>query len=49
MSHYLGKLAILQSEQVSQVFAQAFANQLAVPLYESVTKKTPEDFFPLAS
>jgi 16S rRNA (guanine1516-N2)-methyltransferase len=45
MSYYSGKLAVLQSEDVSQVFSQDFADQLVVPCYESVTKKTPEDFF----
>lgn len=45
MPYYSGKLAVLQSEEISLVLAQGFADQLAVPLYESVTKKTPEDFF----
>jgi len=45
MSHYLGKLAVLQSDAVSQALAQTFANQLAVPLYKVVSKETPEDFF----
>ncbi|MDC9728938.1 MAG: class I SAM-dependent methyltransferase [Methyloprofundus sp.] len=45
MHHYSGKLAVLQSEDLPLVDAQAFAKQLAVPLYESVNKNTPEDFF----
>jgi len=42
---YLGKLAVVQSDEVSLATAQEFAQQLAVPLYETVDKKTTEDFF----
>lgn len=42
---YLGKLAVVQSDEVSLATAQEFAAQLAVPLYEVVDKKTAEDFF----
>jgi len=42
---YLGKLAVVQSDEVSLAIAQEFARQLAVPLYETVNKKTAEDFF----
>jgi len=44
-SQYLGKLAVVQSDEVSLETAQQFAEQLAVPLYEVVDKKTSEDFF----
>ncbi len=45
MPQYSGKLAVLKSEEIPLATAQAFADQLAVPLYESVNKKTAEDFF----
>ncbi len=45
MYQYSGKLAVLKSEAIPLAIAQAFADQLAVPLYESVNTKTAEDFF----
>jgi len=42
---YLGKLAVVQSDEVSLATAEEFAEQLAVPLYDVVDKKTAEDFF----
>jgi 16S rRNA (guanine1516-N2)-methyltransferase len=45
MPYYSGKLAVLQSEEASLEFVQSLANQLAVPLYDAVTKKTAENFF----
>lgn len=42
---YRGKLAVIQSSEFAQVDAQALAEQLAVPLYDSVDKHTPEDYF----
>jgi len=43
MHKYLGKLAVLQSDDKAE--SQALADKLSVPLYESVHKKTAEDFF----
>jgi len=45
MSEYSGKLAILCDEQCDHEDSQALADRLAVPLYFSADKKTPEDFF----
>ncbi|TXL01595.1 hypothetical protein BMR02_02460 [Methylococcaceae bacterium HT1] len=45
MRDYIGKLAVLHSEQSDLVLSQALLVRLAVPLYHSVDKFTPEDFF----
>ena len=45
MRDYIGKLAVLHSEQSDLVLSQELSVRLAVPLYHSVDKFTPEDFF----
>jgi len=44
-AYYSNKLAVLCDNPVLNEQSQALAEQLAVPLYESVHKKTAEDFF----
>lgn len=45
MHNYIGKLAVLYDGQSDLALAQALAERLAVPLYHSVDRKVPEDFF----
>ncbi|MCF7970420.1 MAG: class I SAM-dependent methyltransferase [Methylococcaceae bacterium] len=45
MSEYSGKLAVLHNADYALDASQALADRLAVPLYFSADKKTPEDFF----
>jgi len=45
MPEYSGKLAVLHNELYALDVSQALAERLAVPLYLTADKKTPEDFF----
>lgn len=45
MCNYIGKLAVFHDEQTDLTLSQALSVRLAVPLYHSVDKFTPEDFF----
>ena len=45
MQNYIGRLAVLHNEQYDLALSQALSTRLAVPLYYSVDKLTPEDFF----
>ena len=45
MQNYIGRLAVLHNEQYDLALSQALSTRLAVPLYYSVDKFTPEDFF----
>ncbi|MBE0469720.1 MAG: class I SAM-dependent methyltransferase [Methyloprofundus sp.] len=45
MPEYSGKLAVLHNQHYALDVSQSLADRLAVPLYFTADKKTPEDFF----
>lgn len=45
MHNYIGRLAVVHNEKSDLAASQALSIRLAVPLYYSVDKLTPEDFF----
>lgn len=45
MHDYIGKLAVLHNEQSDLTLSRDLSARLAVPLYHSVDKNTPEEFY----